>query len=61
MINVKKVKDDVWRVCLNCHSKEGYEIEVSNGNQGVVWTLCKDCVVDELIKKIKEVEDGNNN
>lgn len=60
MINVKKIKDDVWRVCLNCHSKEGYEIEVSNGNQGVVWTLCKDCV-DELIKKIKEVEDGNNN
>lgn len=60
MINVKKVKDYAWRVCLNCRSKEGYEIEVSNGNQGVAWTLCKDCI-DELIKKIKEVEYGNNN
>lgn len=60
MISVKKVKNDIWRMCTNCSSKEGYEIEVSNGSQGVVWVLCKDCI-NELIKKIKEVEDGNNN
>lgn len=55
MIAVKKVKNDVWRECLNCRSKEAYEIEIGNGNQGVVISLCDKCLT-ELNKKVSELE-----
>lgn len=58
MIMVKKVKNDIWRECLNCKSKDVYDIEISNGNQGVVWCLCKKCLA-EINKKVSELENEN--
>lgn len=58
MITVKKINNDVWIECLNCKSKEAYEIEIGNRNQGVVWCLCKKCL-DEVNKKVSELENEN--
>lgn len=59
MIAVKKVKNDVWRECLNCKDKEEiYDIEIGNRNQGVVWCLCKKCL-DEINNKVSEFENEN--
>lgn len=55
MITVRKVNNDVWRECLNCKSKEVYEIEIGNRNQGVVISLCDKCLA-EINKKVSELE-----